>query len=141
MASWGRGDTPLHIPTEMDRWNVRSRAANIPGSQLILCRKKKLPPKLQNTKKYYSYTGQWSEGLREGRGVTIHRNGDIYSGAYHEDRRHGYGDMMKDNGRRYTGDFVQGRRQGKGEMTFTNGDKYTGDWLDGKRTGKFTVQN
>ena len=104
-------------------------------------KKNYLAPKLQNTKKYYSYTGQWSEGLREGRGVTIHRNGDIYSGAYHEDRRHGYGDMMKDNGRRYTGDFVQGRRQGKGEMTFTNGDKYTGDWLDGRRTGKHAVQN
>ena len=29
-----------------------------------------------------SYNGGWSEGQRNGRGVTICRNGDIYSGSY-----------------------------------------------------------
>ena len=40
---------------------------------------------------YSNYVGQWFEGQRKGRGVTMYRNNDIYSGQYENDRRHGIG--------------------------------------------------
>ena len=54
---------------------------------------------------YSNFMGHWFEGKRQGQGVTIYRNGDIYSGDYQNDRRHGSGDMMKANGRRYVGEY------------------------------------
>lgn len=94
---------------------------------------------------FESYTGAWSDGLRQGMGVTTYADGDVYSGQYTNDQRHGKGDMLwaLTSGppgsmfqRRYVGQYVEGKRQGEGEMRFPNGDLYTGDWVNNNRTGK-----
>nr|ACO15297.1 Phosphatidylinositol-4-phosphate 5-kinase 5 [Caligus clemensi] len=87
------------------------------------------------TCKRYTYHGQWTQGKRNGVGLTEFSNGDIHAGSYYMDKFNGWGDFEWKNDRRYVGQFRDGKRDGRGEMTFPNGDKYIGDWLKGARTG------
>ena len=35
----------------------------------------------------HTYTGEWREGVRHGRGVNTYSNGDVYTGEWTDDER------------------------------------------------------
>eukprot|EP00092_Neocalanus_flemingeri_P049962 GFUD01057600.1.p2 GENE.GFUD01057600.1~~GFUD01057600.1.p2 ORF type:complete len:143 (+),score=36.79 GFUD01057600.1:24-431(+) len=62
----------------------------------------------------HTYTGDWREGVRHGRGVNTFSNGDVYTGEWDNDERHGHGELTWISGRSYAGGMVRGKMQGRG---------------------------
>lgn len=71
------------------------------------------------------YTGQFVDGLRQGRGTMKYASGDVYEGEFAEDCIAGKGKMKWDEGKSvYVGQWVDGRPNGEGvhvEMRTLNG--------------------
>jgi hypothetical protein len=95
--------------------------------------------------------GSWRNGVRDGTGVYVYVNGDVYTGPWKDNMRHNYhpdGTPMQEKGRLssktfrtvYTGDWYKDRRHGRGKGSFPNGDEYEGEYKDGKRTGRGTMK-
>ena len=110
-----------------------------------------------------TYTGQYKDGKRHGRGLQVWEDGSVYDGYWKADEIHGKG-MMFHSGGRYKGDLVEGQSHGRGvEEVFNeepnlanvyegrfrrgvkdgygvtvygNGDVYDGYYADGERRGK-----
>ncbi len=60
-----------------------------------------------------SYSGQWLNNLKEGKGIFTWQDGD-----------------------QYDGDWAQNKRNGDGIYKWANGNQYVGEWKDDKRSGK-----
>lgn len=98
----------------------------------------------QSTCKYETgeYSGNFVNGVRQGRGTMTFSNHDIYDGEWKDGKMHGNGIYrfwnMKEN--RYTqvyeGTFSDGKRNGIGKMKFSNHDIYEGTWQNDFRTGE-----
>jgi hypothetical protein len=73
-----------------------------------------------------TYSGEWFDGLKQGRGLYVYANGDIYEGGYHQGVKHGYGSASWSNGSRYVGQWHAGREHGQGRYTTGDGQCYTG---------------
>ena len=59
-------------------------------------------------------------------------DGDSFTGNWEENKRHGKGVHSYKNGNRYSGDFFRGQMTGQGSLTLANGGgKYQGDFVDG----------
>jgi hypothetical protein len=106
------------------------------------------------------YTGQFVNGVREGRGKIVLSNGNVYEGQFRQGQMHGEGTMHypkgdryvgqwannKPNGRgtyywgaskeRYEGQFVDGEFAGQGTMFYPDGGTYTGLWKDSRKHGQ-----
>jgi len=85
------------------------------------------------------YTGQFSNGKRQGQGVLKFASGNRYEGDWKNDRMTGFATHTwasgPSAGDRYTGEFVNGRFHGIGSYIAVNGNRYDGEWKDSKRTG------
>ena len=79
-----------------------------------------------------------SSKLRNGVHTETWDNGDTYTGNYVNGQRTGKGIYKWNTGASYEGDFVNAELDGKGTYIWKNGDRYSGDWKDGSRTGKGT---
>ncbi len=79
-----------------------------------------------------------SSKLRNGVHSETWDNGDTYTGNYVNGQRTGKGIYKWNTGASYEGDFVNAELDGKGTYIWKNGDRYSGDWKDGSRTGKGT---
>jgi hypothetical protein len=86
------------------------------------------------------YDGQWLAGNKHEQGKFTSSTGDVYEGGWVEDARHGRGKESSSSGDLYEGEFQKGNRHGRGKMTYASGDSYDGEWADGNRhgPGRFT---
>lgn len=83
-----------------------------------------------------SYTGQWKNGKRHGKGIYLYTNGDVYDGLWKNNERHGPDGQYtyrNPKAKIFKGHWVEDKKCGYGVMLFTNGDKYKGMWQDNKR--------
>lgn len=77
--------------------------------------------------------------IENGQGTAVFgNNGDTYTGEYQNFKRHGKGEYKFSNGAVYTGDYIEGIKSGKGIFTAPDGGKYEGDWQQDKRWGMGT---
>jgi hypothetical protein len=62
------------------------------------------------------YTGEWLKEtqIREGIGVLVHANGDVYEGYWRDDKKHGYGRYIWTDGDYYEGQWENGELHGHG---------------------------
>ena len=55
------------------------------------------------------YNGYWENGVRQGEGVMIYQNEDIYSGQWKNGQKEGQGTyVFKETGMKYVGAFKHG---------------------------------
>ena len=88
---------------------------------------------------YSHYTGQWVNGLFEGNGTVIYRDGDVYTGQFLNGVPSGNGRIIYKTGEHssYTGQILNGHLV-NGELIYKNGDVYTGQFLNQLMHGKGT---
>ncbi len=75
------------------------------------------------------YTGEFVNGMREGRGIFYFANGNKYLGEWKKNKMDGEGKLIYANGNEFVGSFKNDKINGKGTMSFKNGDRYTGEWM------------
>ena len=83
----------------------------------------------------YLYSGEWKEGLKQGKGQLITEK-IKYSGKFENDTFNGKGILCDEKGNIYEGDFVNGKFEGYGRYKMTNGDNYIGEFKNGYFEGK-----
>src|SRR5262249_36241135 len=78
------------------------------------------------------YQGEFSAGMKHGKGVKTWPNGDRYAGEFVQDRKEGKGIYTYGrgpwSGERYEGEWVADQRQGHGSYSWPTGDVYKGPW-------------
>ena len=79
--------------------------------------------KVQN----FSFKGQYSDDSRNGQGTEISDEG-TYSGNFKNGLRNGIGKMIYKNGNIYEGDWNKGLKEGKGKLTNKNGTVKVGNF-------------
>jgi hypothetical protein len=82
-----------------------------------------------------TYTGEFHQGMKQGRGVKTWAWGDRYDGGFAEDYKDGWGVYRWGKGTlfagdRYEGEFARDKRNGFGLYTWASGDSYAGRWKD-----------
>ena len=82
-----------------------------------------------------TYTGEFLDGLRHGKGVHCFSNGDVYDGEWVKGIWTGTGKYTWSSGEVYEGEWSNALRHGQGTMTWKNGATYTGEWKNGKCNG------
>ena len=90
---------------------------------------------------FAKYTGQFVDGLKEGKGkVEYYKTRDTYDGAWSKNRFHGIGTYFWASNTKYEGQWHNGLRSGFGVMIEPTGEKYEGHWQSGDRHGAGTVR-
>ena len=74
------------------------------------------------------YSGSWKDEKREGSGVNVWENGDIYIGNWENDMQNGWGLNEWIDGSRYVGQYTNNLKEGIGEYIWEDGTKYLGEW-------------
>ena len=77
-----------------------------------------------------------SGNCQNGTGTYRYSSVSTYSGQFVQDLRQGKGKMTLQNGNVYEGQFVNGRMQGQGSMTYGNGDRCVGMWSNDQPNGQ-----
>jgi len=83
--------------------------------------------KLMTDNKGSVYTGDFSNGQKDGMGTLVEKNGKCYSGDWKYDCRDGEGIETFPDGELYTGQFLKDYRHGKGSLSH-NGIVMEGEW-------------
>lgn len=91
-----------------------------------------------------SYDGTWINGVREGHGTMIYKNGDKYVGNFKNGLFNGDGIYYFANGSLYEGQWQNNRYHGMGKLTYTANDEcnlkyYEGEFTSGVRQGTGTL--
>ena len=79
-----------------------------------------------------SYTGQFKDDKKHGKGILTSLNGRTYDGCWENDIPHGPGVATFPNGKTYTGEYKHGRPFGQGLWTYKTGETYSGVWKKGQ---------
>ena len=85
--------------------------------------------------KSFKYDGEFSDGLKQGRGTYVWENGDRYEGTFAADRADGRGKYQFANGDTYEGEVKAGVIIGRGTYVAKNGDVFEGAFVNGKPHG------
>ncbi len=85
--------------------------------------------------KSFKYDGEFTDGLKQGRGVYAWDNGDRYDGKFANDRPDGNGKYHFANGDSYEGEVRAGIIVGRGTYASKNGDVFEGSFTGGKPHG------
>jgi len=70
------------------------------------------------------YEGEWSNGVKKGRGTMVWTTGAMYTGQWDNDYRNGPGVYTSDKGNVYTGTYVNGKRDGAFTLVTSDGKVY-----------------
>jgi hypothetical protein len=65
---------------------------------------------------FFSYDGEWVNGIKHGKGKLSMRDGSFYEGDFQEGEIVGEGEFHFANGSTYKGSFYLGEKHGKGEL-------------------------
>jgi hypothetical protein len=84
------------------------------------------------------YEGDWINDVQEGYGEEFFTDGTTYQGSYQNGHKHGPGKFTWSDGSYYQGDFFNSSISGKGTLHWKDGREYTGDWQNNKMHGKGT---
>ncbi len=85
--------------------------------------------------KYFSYIGDWENGLPDGTGLAEFSDGSYYDGKWIKGKRSGYGDSHFPNGDFYSGDWNDDTFNGEGTYISEDGFEYNGLWKEGLQHG------
>jgi hypothetical protein len=100
-------------------------------------------PKVAPKPKYVIYEGELVDGKREGRGICLYSNSNLYEGEWRRDKEHGYGKLMTSDRRQiiYEGEWERGKIQGNGTYYYGSsnpanpGSRYIGEFRESLRNG------
>lgn len=81
------------------------------------------------------YVGQFSNGMRNGKGKQVWPDFTLYEGYWLDDRAHGRGRLIHANGDVYEGEWKDDKAHGSGVYTRTDGSTYTGQWSEDLQHG------
>ena len=72
---------------------------------------------------YVVYEGEMQDGMRDGRGICLYNNNNLYEGEYKKNREHGIGTLMTSDWKRiiYEGAWEKGRMHGHGAYYYYSG--------------------
>lgn len=89
------------------------------------------------------YIGLFKDGLRNGNGTFVWRDGEMYEGEFKNNFKNGYGKITyapdnKNEADYYFGQFKDGKEHGKGKFAWRNGDVYDGEFQNGFKSGNGT---
>ncbi len=98
------------------------------------------------------YSGNWSRGIRSGRGKFWNGKGNLYIGEWLGNKRHGRGSYffnlaewkenehtefwLIENTENYSGEFINDLYQGEGTYRWANGSKFIGGFFANKKHGR-----
>ena len=83
----------------------------------------------------FDYEGDFKDGVKNGKGVMKHKNGDIYEGSFRNDVKYGNGVYRFKDGEIYEGEFKDDGFEGHGVMRF-EGVEIKGNFKRGKLDGE-----
>ena len=88
------------------------------------------------------YKGYWNtNNQRDGFGVNINPEGEIYIGLWNNDQIGDYGAFFDNEGNYYKGKLVNGKGNGEGELVLSNKVKYIGNFIDDIPNGQGKMIN
>lgn len=86
----------------------------------------------------FTYEGQYHKDKRNGKGVMIKKNGDLWVCPFLDDEPNGTGAIYYDSGDYFVGKIYKGNTI-EGKMIYVDGSQYVGQFMtDGFREGKGT---
>jgi hypothetical protein len=86
------------------------------------------------------YEGFYMSGNKEGFGIEIYQNGDIYIGEFENNLKNGEGVLLYNHAEsKYEGRFYMNKKHGSGQEIFFHGSVYIGEFSEGMRTGQGTL--
>lgn len=77
-----------------------------------------------------------TDKLPDGYHSIVYADGSTYSGQWQDGNRHGRGVFCWPNGDRYEGEWVEGAQHGQGTLATTDGAVYFGGWSKGLMDGQ-----
>eukprot|EP00347_Sterkiella_histriomuscorum_P005217 403357444 len=83
------------------------------------------------------YDGKCIDGLYNGYGVMLNRDGSMYCDDWKNGMYHGSGRFHWNDGDIYEGQWINGDQHGKGVYKCANGDTKKGTWKDSQQHGEF----
>ena len=90
-----------------------------------------------------SYTGDWKNDLRDGKGIESFKIGfllhGLYDGEWKDDQKEGYGVELTQflwMSNKYEGEWKNGKKHGVGEFIDRKGNVYFGQWKEGQPYGE-----
>ena len=86
------------------------------------------------TTEAFTYEGEFSEDLFNGKGVLKYADGSYYEGEFRKGQICGKGEMLFSNGSKYDGQWYDGRMHGIGTFYTVDYQQWTGYWCHGMST-------
>ena len=87
-------------------------------------------------KKDNTYTGQFKNDLKHGKGKLTYNNGkSFYEGDFLNGKITGYGFYQYEENQTYEGELLEGQRNGKGLFKWKDGTEYEGNYVNNLREG------
>lgn len=92
---------------------------------------------------FFSYNGQWYNGVMHGEGALSMRDGGEYEGQFVNGAMTGQGMRRFADGATYSGQFEEGELHGEGTYISSEGEQYEGSYARNARhgTGKLTTSS
>lgn len=81
------------------------------------------------------FSGFWLEGVMQGPGRHINKEGDYFEGNFENGLYSGYGSFYHKNGNYYQGEWYNSKMQGNGKEFFNDGCKFEGEYVNGFKQG------
>ncbi len=78
------------------------------------------------------YAGDFKEGLMHGQGTFIWPDGSVYEGEYINNRKEGQGKIVSEKGLKYIGGFKNDMMHGEGVLISPHGMEHEGVWVEGE---------
>ena len=137
-----------YIKESDEEYNLLDKLYNIYEEKEIYNNKSNVIIKYHNEGKYI---GEWDkENLRNGRGIQIFKNNNIYFGYWEKDKMKGMGKIIKFNKKVedlniifnenivpfYYGEWKNNLEDGKGEEVWKDNSLYRGEYKEGFKEGK-----
>ena len=85
--------------------------------------------------KYFTYEGDWVQGVKHGNGKFTLGDNTVYEGQFNEGEMTGSGVKTWTDGTKYTGQFRNGEFEGKGSLQYSSGNIYNGLFANNLRNG------